>query len=164
MTQHQNEHQYDDGARLARRYNGAVRAHKVTFGPFALLVGTGVTHVILAIGVAVSFSWNMPGALFITFILAVLWGIPITLVGCVLALVLGLALRPIESQTLHVLAFFGVFAVLSALITLLASGSGLGALFTGAIVGAAAAIGRASVWKLVTVHPKKPETTEHRAE
>lgn len=86
-------HQHDDGARLAQRYSGAGRAHRVTFGPFALLVGTGVTHLLLAVATGVSFGWATPWETF--------------------------------------------------------------------SFGTAAAVGRASVWKLVRVNPEKSTTTQH---
>ena len=65
---------------------------------------------------------------------------------------------------LHVAAFFGVFALLSALITLMAGGGGVGALVMGAVIGSAAAVGRASAWKLVIVHPEKTETSDRPSE
>ncbi|WP_299169994.1 hypothetical protein [uncultured Arthrobacter sp.] len=160
-TNVQKLHQHDDGAQPAPRDNGTGGARRVTFGPFALLAGAGITHLLLATAAGVGFGWSMPWETFSFIALAAILGIPITVVGCGVALVLGLALRPVASQALHVAAFFGVFALLSALITLMVGGGGLEALVTGAVVGTAAAIGRASVWKLVTVYPEKAETSPH---
>lgn len=154
-------HQHDDGAQPVPLHDGTGGARRVTFGPFALLVGAGVTHLLLATAVGMSFGSSMPWETFSFVALAAILGIPITLVGCGVALVLGLALRPVANQALHVAAFFGVFALLSTLITLMAGGGGLEALVTGAVVGTAAATGRASVWKLVTVYPDKAETSPH---
>lgn len=161
VTKVEELYQHDDGAQPAPRYTCTDGARRVTFGPLALLTGTGVTHLLLATAVGVSFGWSTPWVTFSFVMLAAIMGIPFSVFGCGVALVLGLALRPVANQALHVAAFFGVFALLSALITLLADGGGLGALAIGAATGAAAASGRASVWKLVTVHPEKAATSPH---
>lgn len=148
------QHQHDDGARPAQRHSGTRGAQRVTFGPFALLVGTGVTHLLLVLVIAVTLHSESAWHTFTMAVMTAIAGIPLAVIGCVLALALGLALRSMGNQILHVTAFFGTFALLSALITLIAGGGGLGALLTGAVIGTAAAVGRASVWKLVTIHPQ----------
>ncbi|NJC21120.1 hypothetical protein BJ994_000196 [Arthrobacter pigmenti] len=157
------QNQYDDDARLAARYSGAGGAHRVTFGPKALIVGTALTHLQLAVLMGALLGDGHPYAAFMMFLLSGLFGLPIAALGCFIALALGLALRPIANQGVHVLAFFAALTLVPAVILLLA-GLGFAAIAAGLIIGTAAAIGRASVWKLVTVHPAKPTTTEHPAE
>lgn len=164
MNQNRPEHHYDDGARLAQRYNGAGRARRVTFGPFALLVGTCVTHFLIAAGVGLAAIWSSPDAVFIYFLIAALYGIPLTAIAFPLALILGLLLRPVANQVLHIAAFFAVFAILSGAVIHLASGGDPAALALAPMIGTAAAAGRASVWKLVTVHPAVGETEHLQAE
>lgn len=153
----------DDGARPAQRYSGTASAHRVTFGPFPLLAGSGVTHLLLAIVFAASSGTGSAWHAFTLTVITVILGLPLAIVGCVLALILGLLLRPIGNQALHIGAFFGVFALLSILIVFLAGGGGMGTLATGAAIGTAAAVGRASVWRLVTVHPEESTTRRHLA-
>lgn len=149
---------HDDGAQPGPHRTRTGGAHRITFGPFALLVGTAVTHVLLAAVVGLTFGAESAWHAFSVAVMAAILGIPISVAGCGVALVLGLALRRIAHQGLHVAAFFGVFALLAALITL-AGGSGPGALLMGAAVGVAAAAGRASVWKLVTIQHGEAETS-----
>ncbi|GAB3536583.1 hypothetical protein GCM10027403_17740 [Arthrobacter tecti] len=157
------QNQYDDDARLAARYTGAGGAHRVTFTPKALIVGTALTHLQLAVLMGALLGDGHPYAAFMMFLLSGLLGLPIAALGCFIALALGLALRPVASQGLHVLVFLAAFTLITALILLLA-GLGIAAVGTGLIVGAAAAIGRVSVCRFVTVHPAKPATIKHPAE
>ncbi|KRF09301.1 hypothetical protein ASH00_06645 [Arthrobacter sp. Soil782] len=106
--------QHDDGAQPAPLHNGNGRARRVTFGPFALLTGTGATHLLLATVIGLTFNAESAWHAFTVAVMAAIAGIPITVAGCGVALVLGLALRPVANQALHIAAFFGIFAPVSA--------------------------------------------------
>lgn len=64
MSQDRQKHQYDDGTSLAQRYSASGRRHRVTFGPKALLLGTAVTHFLIAAGV-VAAMWSSADAVFV---------------------------------------------------------------------------------------------------
>jgi hypothetical protein len=71
--------------------------------------------------------------------------------GLPLGIALGFLLRPVRNQWIHVGAFFAGFAVVAFLVTTLLSPSTLlgDSLPAALIIGGAAAVARASIWKLV---------------
>ncbi|MHA7240916.1 hypothetical protein [Arthrobacter sp. TMS1-12-1] len=124
--------------------------HRVTFGPGAVAVGFLVGLVTLALAFAVPWGPQAPGV----FLLALWYGAGIgILTGLPLGVVLGLLLRPVVNQWVHVGVFFAGFAAAAFLIaTLLSPSTLLGdSLPTALVIGGAAALARASVWKLVRV-------------
>lgn len=125
---------------------------RVILGSGALLAGFAVGALLLA--VAMGLSWALSGSdFFRTFALALVYGLPIGLVtGFPLGVVLSLALRRVPNQWQHVLAFFGVFTAAGfagiALVTLAGTAQNLPIAFA---IGVAAAVGRASVWKMARI-------------
>ena len=125
--------------------------HHVTFGPAAVIVGFLVGLSVLALAFTLPWAGDVaPGV----FVMALAYG---GLIGAITALplgiVLGMLLRPVRSQWLHVGVFFGVFTLVALLIITLLSPSRvvLENLPIALVIGGAGALARASVWKLVRV-------------
>ncbi|QDG61160.1 hypothetical protein [Pseudarthrobacter sp. NIBRBAC000502771] len=115
------------------------RPLRVTFGPGAFLPGAGLT--VLVFG----FPLGFPGYLYGT-LSALILGMP-------LALVAGICMRPVRNQLLHAVAV-GVAGLVTGVLTLMViTGSHWSAMW-GTILwtGFCAALGRAAVSGLVTVH------------
>lgn len=133
--------------------------HRVLFGPGAFTVGFLTTVAAFSIGVLIiSLAGHPLGGLHVssTVFMALVvffYAAAIGLVfGAPLAFALGMLLRPVRAQWLHVLAFFVVVGLAAWLIfRTLYGGDPLETLWFGAMVGLCAAIGRAAVWKMVTV-------------
>ncbi|MBG6224963.1 hypothetical protein IWX63_001528 [Arthrobacter sp. CAN_A2] len=123
---------------------------RVTFGVGAVAVGFLVGLATLALAFAVSWGPGAPGV----FLLALWYGIGVgVLTGLPLGIVLGLLLRPVANQWVHVGVFFAAFTLASFIVIALLSPSRvfLESLPIALIIGGAGAIARASVWKLVRV-------------
>ncbi|WDF33689.1 hypothetical protein PTW37_01800 [Arthrobacter agilis] len=122
----------------------------MTFGIGAVAVGFLVGVGVLAVAFASTWGADVPGV----FLLALWYGFGIGLVtGLPLGIVIGLLLRPVRNQWVHVGVFFAVFLVAALVVAALLSpsttfGDGLPTAF---IIGGAAALARVSVWKLVRV-------------
>ncbi|MHA7219079.1 hypothetical protein ACX80L_09310 [Arthrobacter sp. MDT1-48-3] len=132
----------DDGAGLPPR--------RVTFGAGAVAVGFLVGLVTLALVFALPWGADAPGV----FVLALWYGLGIGLVtGLPLGILVGLLLRPVTNQWVHIGVFFAAFTLVPlALIALLSpSRSVLENLPVALIIGGVGAFARASVWKLVRV-------------
>ncbi|WP_043443176.1 hypothetical protein [Arthrobacter sp. L77] len=124
--------------------------HRVTFGIGAVAVGFLVGLTTLALAFALSWGPDAPGV----FLLALWYGVGVGVItGLPLGVVLGLLLRPVANQWIHVGVFFAVFTLASfAVITLLSpSRVLLESLPIALVIGGAGALARASVWKLVRV-------------
>lgn len=124
------------------------RPDRVVLGAGAVWLGILVTHVTfcLLLGAQIQLlnSGSTSGAWFT--VAALVYGaIPAVLIGWTLAMPLGLLLRPVRGQWLHVTAF-GVLGI--------ALGAPFGAFadppdyVAAAAMGTAAALGRLAVWKL----------------
>ncbi|WP_394251230.1 hypothetical protein [Arthrobacter pityocampae] len=123
---------------------------RVTFGLGAVAVGFLVGLATLALAFALSWGPAAPGV----FLLALAYGLGVgTITGLPLGVGLGLLLRPVANQWVHVGVFFAAFTLVSfAVITLLSpSRVLLESLPIALIIGGAGALARASVWKLVRV-------------
>ncbi|WP_146069612.1 hypothetical protein [Arthrobacter sp. B0490] len=121
---------------------------RVTFGPGAVAVGFLVGLTVLALAFASSWGAEAPRV----FLLALWYGVGIGLVtGLPLGIVLGLLLRPVSNQWIHVAIFFVGFAMTAFLVTALLSPSTLprDSLPTALVIGGAAAMARASIWRMV---------------
>ncbi|WP_434995827.1 hypothetical protein [Arthrobacter sp. Ld5] len=143
----------DDGA--ARRAPNP--RHRVTFGVRAVAVGFLVGLVTLALAFAASWGPDAPGV----FLLALLYGVGVGVITCLpFGIVLGLLLRPVANQWVHVGVFFAGFTLASFAVIALLSPSRvfLESLPIALIIGAAAALARASVWKLVRVQETEQAT------
>lgn len=138
--------------------------HRVTFGPGAVAVGYLVGVATLAVAFALPWGSGAGGVLLV----ALAYGIGIGLITALpLGIALGLLLRPVRSQAVHVAAFFGVFAVVAFVISAALSPSTVLAdsLPMALVVGGAGALARASAWPLVRIHeppqqhiPREKET------
>ncbi|MUK01500.1 hypothetical protein GM708_05895 [Vibrio cholerae] len=138
----------DDGS--ADRTSRPPPRHHVTFGPGAVCVGFLVGLGVLALAFASTWGAEAPSV----FLLALWYGLGVgVLTGLPLGVVLGLLLRPVRDQWIHVAVFFAVFAAAAFLVTTLLSPSTIvrDSLPTAVIIGGAAALARASAWKLVRV-------------
>ncbi|CEA06865.1 hypothetical protein BN1051_00173 [Arthrobacter saudimassiliensis] len=152
--------QTDDGGLLrpALRLPGrrlAAPGNRVRFGPTAFAVGYGVAALVLAAIATAAVGWGTSpdfwGYAWIA-VIAAFYAAGLGLPTAVpVGIALGLALRPVASQWLHVLAFFAVPALLTWLAVALAVRSVFVPLLMGLAVGVSAALGRAAVWRLVTV-------------
>ncbi len=130
----------------------AAPRNAVTFGPCAVAVGFLVGLVTLAL--AVSLAGGFPGAPAI-FLFALWYGFMIgVLTGLPLGVALGILLRRVRNQWIHVGVFFGCFAAVALLASprLFPSQSVLENLPAVLVIGGAGALARASVWTLVRVH------------
>jgi len=115
------------------------RPVRVTFGPGAFLAGTFLT--VLVFG----FPLGFPGFLYGT-LSALLLGMP-------LALTAGVCMRPVRNQLLHVLAVGAAGLVTGMLTLMFITGSHWPAMWGTVLwTGFCAALGRAAVSGLVTVH------------
>lgn len=134
--------------------------HRVTFGPLAFFTGflsaiaTFSLAVILISVLGGTFSWRQVLPTFGMAIVVLLYAGAIGLVvGAPIAFLLGLALRPVRNQGLHVLAFFVVISSVAWLIfSAMYGGAAWETVWLSCLIGACAAVGRASVWKLVDVY------------
>jgi hypothetical protein len=133
--------------------------HKVIFGPGAFAVGFLTTVAVFSVAVlAISLTGSPYGQLhlsstvfmgLVVFLYAAAIGL---VIGAPIAFALGILLRPVRAQWLHVLAFFVVVGLAAWLIFLLLyGGDPLETLWFAVMMGLCAAIGRASVWRMVTV-------------
>lgn len=115
------------------------RPVRVTFGPGPFLAGAFLT--VLVFG----FPLGFPGYLYGT-LSALLLGMP-------LALATGVCMRPVRNQLLHVLAVGAAGLVTGMLTLMFITGSHWPAMWgTGLWTGFCAALGRAAVSGLVTIH------------
>jgi hypothetical protein len=162
MTDPRDEPQeYDDGVGFEEfdDFEDHNPRHKVLFGPGAFAVGFLTTVAAFSLAVLViSMAGSPYGGLHLSStvfmgLVVFLYSAAIGLViGAPIAFALGLLLRPVRAQWLHVLAFFVVVGLAAWLIFLaLYGGDPLETLWFAAMVGLCAAVGRASVWKMVTV-------------
>ncbi|MDP9997086.1 MULTISPECIES: hypothetical protein [Pseudarthrobacter] len=113
------------------------RAHHVTFGPGAFLLGAGITVVLFGVPLgATGYVFGIAAAL---------------LLGMPLALATGVVMRPVRDQVLHIAAIAGV-GLATGLLTLLFMAGGGWLTMWGLIpwTGVCAAIGRLAVVRLVT--------------
>ncbi|MFF1385949.1 hypothetical protein ACFVWT_20550 [Arthrobacter sp. NPDC058288] len=124
------------------------RPQRVVLGPGAVWLGILVTHVTFCLVFSVRTLFLPPSAVDFPFLLIaalVVGAIPAVVIGWALALPLGLLMRPVSRQWLHVAAF-GLLGV-----ALGAPFGGFGSppdLFAAAAMGTSAAVGRLAVWKL----------------
>jgi hypothetical protein len=132
--------------------------HRVTFGPGAFAAGYFVTVFVLSVGMVWGTTsgdypfhlWASIGGTLYVFFIGSLIGLA---AGVLPALLLGLLLRPVRSQWLHVLAFFAAgFAVPAALLLLFGNAGFAGWWITPLAIATATASGRASTWKLVRIN------------
>lgn len=141
----------------------AARRSRVTFGPFALIKGTLISFALFALGSLV-FALTSRSADPVTggeysetnplgiWFMAVAGAFAATLFVVIpLAVGLGLLLRPVARQSLHIMAFFLVFGLLAMapFIATFERGDTGTVLLIGLIAGSLAAIGRLSVIKNV---------------
>ncbi|QOD04038.1 hypothetical protein [Pseudarthrobacter sp. BIM B-2242] len=115
------------------------RAHRVTFGPGAFLLSAGITVVLFGVPLgATGYVFGIAAAL---------------LLGMPLALAVGIMMRPVRDQVLHIAAIAGV-GLATGLLTLLFMAGGGWLTMWGLIpwTGVCAAIGRLAVVRLVTTH------------
>lgn len=113
------------------------RAHRVTFGPGAFLLGAVVTVLLFGVPLgATGYVFGIAAAL---------------LLGMPLALATGVVMRPVRDQVLHIAAIAGV-GLATGLLTLLFMAGGGWLTMWGLIpwTGVCAAIGRLAVVRLVT--------------
>lgn len=124
------------------------------YGAPALLTGWIVTFLLFCLGltaaVAVSAGDIMSGWYFLPF--ALMYGFPVAaIIGLPLAIVIASPLRRVRDQRLHVLGFAlaigGVMAMIAA--ALIHGDSAMGVLWLSLWTATCAAIGRASVMKMV---------------
>lgn len=120
--------------------------HRVTCGPGALCLGAAVSYVVFSIVLGVVLGIG-PSGLAIALLYSL---IPAALTAYAVGLPTGLLMRRVRRQWLHVLAFFVAGAIAGIAWSRFQLG-GFTALLALA-VGLASAVGRLSVWKLVTVH------------
>jgi hypothetical protein len=133
--------------------------HKVIFGPGAFAVGfltavAAFTVAVLAISLAGTpyTRLHLSSTVFMAMVIFLYAAAIGLVVGAPLAFALGMLLRPVRSQWLHVLAFFVVAGLAAwAIFLALYGGDPLETLWFAAMMGLCAAIGRAAVWRMVTV-------------
>lgn len=133
--------------------------HRVTFGFGAFVVGFLVAISVFALGALFlallggPLSWaQLVSASLLALVVGLYAGGVGLVIGAPIAFVLGLLLRPVANQWLHVLAFFLVMTTVSFLILVsLSSGDPLGTLELAALIGLAAAVGRFSVWRMMDI-------------
>ncbi|WP_285242204.1 hypothetical protein [Pseudarthrobacter sp. fls2-241-R2A-127] len=115
------------------------RPLRVTFGPGAFLPGAALTVVVFG------FPLGFPGYLYGT-LSALILGMP-------LALAAGIVMRPVRNQGLHVLAIGGAGLVTGMITLMYITGSHWPSMWGMVLwTGFCAALGRAAVAGLVTVH------------
>ena len=130
-------------------------APRVTFGPTAFVTGYAIACLLVALIATVAIGWGTSrdfwGYLWII-VIAAFYAAGIGLVTAApVGLALGLLLRDVPNQWLHVLAFFLVPTILAwAVIGFIAGSIGVPLLMALAI-GVSAATGRLAVWRLMDV-------------
>ena len=128
---------------------------RVTFGPIAFVTGYVIASVLVAAIAVVVIGWGTSrdfwGYLWIVVIAAFYAGGIGLLTAAPVGLALGLLLRNVPNQWLHVLAFFLVPALLAWLVIGLIAGSIGVPLLMALAIGFSAAIGRLAVWRLMDV-------------
>lgn len=140
----------DDRGPVQAGNSAAAPPGRVTFGVGAVLIGFLVGLVALAAVFALPWGAGAP----VVFVVALWYGLGIGVVtGLPLGIVVGLLLRPVRNQWIHVGVFFAVFTLVPLIVIALLSPSQsvLENLPPALIIGGAGALARASVWKLVRV-------------
>ena len=150
----------DNNEILRRRYGGKERPshHRVILGRYAFIKGWLVAvGAWFAISLVLSIidQLSSPNSAALNF-----WGLMLTIglffaaaLGAPFALLLGMLLRPVRRQWVHVLAFAAGLAALTwGTVALLAPGTGPLPAVLAAIAGTAAGIGRAAVIRDVDVY------------
>ncbi|KPN21514.1 MULTISPECIES: hypothetical protein [unclassified Arthrobacter] len=152
----------DDGVATAGTDSAASSANapmllapRVTFGPVAFVTGYAIACLLVAVMATVAIGWGTSrdfwGYLWIIVIAAFYaagMGLP---TAAPVGLVLGLMLRGVPNQWLHVLAFFLVPTLLAWLVIGLIAGSIGVPLLMALAIGMSAAAGRLAVWRLMDV-------------
>jgi hypothetical protein len=134
--------------------------HRVTFGPLAFFTGFLATIVTFSVAVMLisaiggTFNWRQVWPSFgMAFVVLLYAGAIGLVVGAPIAFLLGLALRPVRNQALHVLAFFLVITAVAWLIfSVMYGGAALETVWLAGLIGLCAAVGRAAVCKLMDVY------------
>ncbi|MBD8044856.1 hypothetical protein H9638_13675 [Arthrobacter sp. Sa2BUA2] len=128
---------------------------RVTFGPIAFVTGYAIASLLVAAMATIAIGWGTSrdfwGYLWIIVIAAFYAGGLGLLTAAPVGLALGLLLRSIPNQWLHVLAFFVVPALLAWLVIGLIAGSVGVPLLMALAIGFSAAIGRLAVWRLMDI-------------
>ncbi|UPO76969.1 hypothetical protein [Arthrobacter sp. Helios] len=141
------------GTRAPERH--LVLTPRVTFGPIAFVTGYGIACLLVAAMATIAIGWGTSrdfwGYLWIIVIAAFYAGGLGLLTAAPVGLALGLLLRGIPNQWLHVLAFFVVPMLLAWLVIGLIAGSIGVPLLMALAIGCSAAIGRLAVWRLMDV-------------
>lgn len=152
----------DDGVATAGTDSAASSANapmllapRVTFGPVAFVTGYAIACLLVAVMATVAIGWGTSrdfwGYLWVIVIAAFYaagMGLP---TAAPVGLVLGLMLRGVPNQWLHVLAFFLVPTLLAWLVIGLIAGSIGVPLLMALAIGMSAAAGRLAVWRLMDV-------------
>lgn len=132
-----------------------VRTPRVTFGPIAFVTGYAIACLLVAAMTTIAIGWGTSrdfwGYLWIIVIAAFYAGGLGLLTAAPVGLALGLLLRGVPNQWLHVLAFFVVPLLLAWLVIGLIAGSIGVPLLMALAIGCSAAIGRLAVWRLMDV-------------
>lgn len=130
-------------------------APRVTFGPIAFFTGYAIACLLVGTLATVGIGWGTSrdvGGYLWTIIIAAFYAAGIGLLTAApVGLVLGLALRKVPNQWLHVLAFFVVPALLAWIIIGLVAGSVGVPLLMALAIGVSAAVGRLAVWRLMDI-------------
>ena len=130
-------------------------APRVTFGPTAFVIGYAVACLLVAAIATVAIGWgtsrDLWGYLWIIVIAAFYAAGIGLLTAAPVGLALGLLLRGVPNQWLHVLAFFVVPTLLAWLVIGLLAGSIGVPLLMALAIGISAAAGRLAVWRLMDV-------------
>lgn len=116
---------------------------RVTLGGKGLGVGVLVAYVVFS----TLLSLQAPEYAAVFFVFAV---IPAAVIGVVVGGLLGLALKRVRNQWLHVAAFFVVGIAICIPFRGLSSSGGI---LLSLSIATAAAVGRMSVWRLVKIYP-----------
>ncbi|WP_404321106.1 hypothetical protein [Arthrobacter luteolus] len=152
----------DDGVATAGTDSAASSANapmllapRVTFGPVAFVTGYAIACLLVAVMATVAIGWGTSrdfwGYLWII-VIAAFYAAGIGLpTAAPVGLVLGLMLRGVPNQWLHVLAFFLVPTLLAWLVIGLIAGSIGVPLLMALAIGMSAAAGRLAVWRLMDV-------------
>ncbi|MBO1269810.1 hypothetical protein [Arthrobacter cavernae] len=119
--------------------------YRVVLSTLSLLLGAVVAHVVFAI--ALWATTGMAGQWFLIFL--AYSALPVWIVGITAGMALGVALRRIRNQWIHVAAFFLAGALMCAQFGAYHSVLSLSFPISLAL---AAAIGRLAVWKLVRIN------------
>ena len=130
-------------------------APRVTFGPTAFVTGYAIACLLVALIATVAIGWGTSrdfwGYLWII-VIAAFYAAGIGLVTAApVGLALGLLLRDVPNQWLHVLAFFLVPTLLAWTVIGLIAGSIGVPLLMALAIGISSAAGRLAVWRLMDV-------------